>query len=328
MRYRERAVDLPEHRVLLTNFQGTEQEQDLTEPPNCNGFGRVRHFGRTRSGKWVENPLPIDPAARALGLEPSQRLRAQVFQNAVCNWRCWYCFVPFTLLDANKRHSKMMTTRELVELWLAEPSRPRMIDLTGGQPELVPEWVLWMMLELRERSLESTVYLWSDDSLSADYFWSALSSEDRQFIASYPMYGRVCCFKGFDEESFCFNTTAPPEEYGLQFERMAKLIATGLDLYGYVTFTTADITDLHGRMSRFVDRLQQLDDNLPLRTVPLKIDTFTPTVARMNQERETALENQYRVLDAWRSILEDRFSYDLRASRICDVALSRRVQRA
>ena len=28
-----------------------------------------------------------------------------------------------------------------------------MIDLTGGQPELVPEWVLWMMLELREHTL-------------------------------------------------------------------------------------------------------------------------------------------------------------------------------
>jgi uncharacterized Fe-S cluster-containing radical SAM superfamily protein len=326
-RYRGQAVNLAERRVLITNFHGTEQEQDLSERPNCNGFGRVRHFRRRRAEQWVEDPLPIDPAAKALGLQSDQQLRAQVFQNAVCNWRCWYCFVPFTLLDANKHRSKMMAAAELVELWLQEPNRPQTIDLTGGQPELVPEWVLWMMVELRERKLEGAVYLWSDDSLSADYFWSALAAKDRELIASYPLYGRVCCFKGFDEKSFSFNTMAAPEQFARQFERMEKLLAMGLDLYGYVTFTTSDRGDLHGRMNRFVDRLQRLDENLPLRTVPLKIDIFTPTASRMNDERQLGLENQFRALEVWRTILERRFSSDLRTSRICDVALSRGARR-
>jgi organic radical activating enzyme len=326
-RYRNSAIDLPGRRVLVTNFRGTEQERDLSEPANCEGFGRVRHFMRKRSKDWVENPLPLDPAARALDLGFDQQLRAQVFQNAVCNWRCWYCFVPFALLDANKNHSQLMTAGDLIELWLRDPERPDMIDLTGGQPELVPEWVLWMMEELQQRGLEKEVYLWSDDNLSADYFWTALSAKDRDFMACYSMYSRVCCFKGFDDHSFSFNTMVSPDEYGKQFERMAKLMHLGLDLYAYVTFTTAEMGDVASKMNRFVDRLQRLDENFPLRTVPLKIEVFSPTASRLNTERRSALDNQFRVMEVWHGILEERFSAEQRGTRICDVPLAMRLMR-
>ena len=65
------------------------------------GFGRIRHFRRSTSPGWPSNPLPIDPACKFLGTPAEDVARAQVFQNAVCNWRCWYCFVPFELLSAN-----------------------------------------------------------------------------------------------------------------------------------------------------------------------------------------------------------------------------------
>ena len=321
-RYRAQALDAQQRRILVTNFRGSAQEPDLTEPANCDGFGRIRHFVRKRSNDWVDNPLPLDPAAKALRVDFGEQLRAQVFQNAVCNWRCWYCFVPFPLLAASRTHSRMLTADELIALWLAEPDHALMIDLTGGQPELVPEWVLWTMEALKQRKLDRDVYLWSDDNLSADYLWTALSDADRELIASYRMYGRVCCFKGFDAASFSFNTMAPPGEYDRQFERMGKLLRLGVDIYAYVTFTTADATDLEGKMSRFIDQLQTLDENLPLRTVPLKIEVFSPTASRLNPERSKALENQFRVLELWTASLEKRFSSAQRAARICDVPLS------
>src|ERR1035438_2959279 len=91
-RYRDQAIDVPGRRVLITNFMGTEQERDLSEPPNCKGFGRIRHFQRRRSTTWRPNPLPIDPACRALRRSDAATIRAQVFQSAVCNWRSWNCF--------------------------------------------------------------------------------------------------------------------------------------------------------------------------------------------------------------------------------------------
>src|ERR1044072_9796296 len=65
---RSRAVDVAGGRILVTNFLNTEQEKDLTEPANCDGFGRIRHFKRSTSNGWPSNPLPIDPACNAPGL--------------------------------------------------------------------------------------------------------------------------------------------------------------------------------------------------------------------------------------------------------------------
>src|SRR2546426_12013972 len=85
VRYRSLLIDHSKQRIRITNYKGTEQEQDLSESPNCGGFGRIRHFSRQTSDGWVPNPLPIDPALRALGSEGLDTLRAQVFQNAACN---------------------------------------------------------------------------------------------------------------------------------------------------------------------------------------------------------------------------------------------------
>lgn len=319
--YRAKLVDVNQRRLLITRFTGSVQEADLTEPPNCAGFGRIRHFRRTTAPGWPTNPLPIDPAARALHLVAPDQLPAQVFQLAGCNWRCWYCFVPFDLLSANPKHAGWLTPAEMVDRYLADPAPPPMIDLTGGQPDLVPEWILWMMTELRNRHLEHEVYLWSDDNLSTDYFWRFLSEADHEVIATYPMYGRVCCFKGFNPASFAFNTHAEPDLFDRQFTLMGHLLELGIDLYAYTTFTTPTPERIREDMPRFVDRLQALDPNLPLRTVPLEIQVFTPVEARLTEANRAAMLHQWAAIDAWQRELEVRYSAAERAQPITDVAL-------
>jgi len=320
-RYRAAAVRLPELRLLVTDFRGSEQERDLTEPANCGGLGRVRHFRRQTSAGWPANPLPIEPAARFLSVEPRGVLRAQVFQNAVCNWRCWYCFVPFNLLAAHPGHSRWVTADELVELYLRETGRPPVIDLSGGQPDLVPEWVPWTMRALRERGLEGSVYLWSDDNLSNDYFWQHLGSEDFALIRSFRGYGRVGCFKGFDRESFGFNTAADPALFDRQFDLIGRLIGLGLDVYGYVTLTAPTADDIADRVARFLDSLQCVAPLLPLRVVPLEVQVFTPVRARLSPVRREALVHQQRAVEAWTRDLDRRFPAAVRNLPIVDVLL-------
>jgi uncharacterized Fe-S cluster-containing radical SAM superfamily protein len=321
LRYRKEAVDVDARKLLITNYLGTEQEKDLTVPPNCSGFGRIRHFDRTTSTGWPPNPLPIEPATRALGLEPVETLEAQAFQNAVCNWRCWYCYVPFQLLSANLAKSSWLSASDLIELYLQEDIRPKVIDLTGGQPDLVPEWVPWMMEELRDRGIDSETYLWSDDNLGNDYFSRFLSETQLELVSSYPNYGRVGCFKGFDEESFTFNTLADADVFGRQFQVMARLISLGIDMYAYVTLTTPSRNGVKTGIRRFVERLQLVDSNLPLRTVPLEIRMFTPVYARVRPVHEEALENQKWAVEAWMTELEERFSSEERSQPITDVAI-------
>jgi uncharacterized Fe-S cluster-containing radical SAM superfamily protein len=267
------------------------------------------------------NPLPIDPALHYLQMPSGNTLDAQVFQNAVCNWRCWYCFVPFSLLDANRKHSLMVGVTELIGMWATQQQPAAMIDLTGGQPEIVPEWIVWTMEEIRARGLEGKVYLWSDDSLSTDFFWTALSDAERDVVKGFAGYGRVCCFKGFDRDSFSFNTGAAPEEFDLQFKRIGRLISFGVDVYGYVTFTCRDLTNLKSKMSVFIDRLRAMSDLFPLRVVPLHIDLFTPTSARLNTARSESLENQRAAVLEWNESLERLYPSYLRDLPIYEVPL-------
>lgn len=320
--WRDAGLDIESKRVLVTNYLGTEQEVDLREPPNCDGFGRIRHFRRATGLGWPPNPLPIDPASKALGIQPGDVLHAQIFQNAVCNWRCWYCFVPFNLLSANQNHAKLMSASELLDLHLAQADPPRVIDLTGGQPDLTPEWVPWMLQEIQMRNLENDIYLWSDDNLSTDYFWRYLSDADIDLVRNAKNYGRVCCFKGFDEESFTFNTLAEGDLFTRQFDLFQRFMELGIDVYAYVTLTSPTADQIAERIRRFVDRLQSLHPNLPLRTVPLEIRMFAPVHRRVKLDQQRALKIQNAAVEAWNLEIEERYSLDERTSPITEISLA------
>jgi uncharacterized Fe-S cluster-containing radical SAM superfamily protein len=322
-RLRERAVRLDSRELLVANFSGSGQESDLTDPPNCGGVGRIRHFTRATSDGWPENSLPIDPASAFLGLPHADAIRAQVFQNAACNWRCWYCYVPFNLLSANEKRGAWVTPDALVEQFLAEENRPDMIDLTGGQPDLVPEWIPWTIQALETAGIADSVYVWSDDNLSNDYFFRYLSEDTQHRIAEHPGYGRVCCFKGFDDVSFSFNTKAAPELFDRQFELFSRLLATGMDLYAYATFTSPTADSLPMAMTSFVDRLQRISESLPLRLIPLEISEYGPVVPRIRDEHRASMEVQQAAIAAWQDELDRRFTDAERQTPINDVVLGR-----
>jgi uncharacterized Fe-S cluster-containing radical SAM superfamily protein len=325
---RARAIDVEGERVLISRLTGSGQEIDLTLPATCDGYGRVRHFRHATAEGWPPNPLPIVPACRALGITPvPEMMTALVFQNAACAWRCWYCFVPEELLRADTRRSAWFTASELVELYRQIPNPPRIIDLSGGSPDLVPEWTPWMMGALQNAGLERETFLWTDDNLSTTYLFDALSIDDLDRLRAYHNYGRVCCIKGFDARSFAFNTTAAPDDYNRQFEVLRRVVGLGLDVYGYVTLTSPHADGIAPGVTDLVDRLQAVDPNFPLRVVPLRIQVFTPLQQRLagDTERERSLSVQEEAIAAWNAELSRRFSAELRAVSICDVPLSQKA---
>lgn len=320
---RRKGIDAASKRIRMTKFDGSIQSQDLTLPPNCDGWGRIHHFRRSQGEGWPHNPLPIDPALKVLSLPRGDEIQVQVFQNAICSWRCWYCFVDFELLAANPKHSGFKSVDELIDLYLAEINRPSIIDLSGGQPDLVPEWGLWFADTLHRRGLDGEVYIWTDDNLSNDYLWRYLERKEIRRLASYPNYGRVGCFKGFDEHSFSFNTLAEPSLFKSQFFLMRRLVEAAFDVYGYATFTTDDDHNISTLMSDFVDRLQsEVHPQFPLRTVPLRIYEFTPTKSRMKPRHNRALSIQLDAVQAWSEELEKRFPGAMRSQSITEIPIS------
>ena len=324
---RDKIIRAASREILIAELRGSDQEQDLTVPANCGGVGRIRHFRRATSPGWPQNPLPIDPASRALGLPRTDDLRAQVFQNAACAWRCWYCYVPFSLLSGDAGRGRWMTADALVELYSQENDAPIVIDLSGGSPDLTPEWISWMMRSLQAAGLSEKTYLWSDDNLSTDYLFSMASEDDRRTIVSYRNYGRVCCIKGFDAKSFSFNTTAEPAGFDRQFGVLRKYLSLNFDVYGYITLTGDDLSSVDDKVPALVDRLQAINENLPLRVIPLEIANFTPTDMRAKGDLAKfakADEVQQKAIGVWTRELERRFTKAERAQNIADVSIGRR----
>ena len=319
---RQRCVDVYGKTILIARIAGSKQEQDLTVPVNCDGYGRIRHFRYRQHLEWSPDPLPGQPAAKALSKPLETTLRAQVFQNAACNWRCWYCFVDFNRLSADPAHAAFFTADQLLKMYLDQENPPEVIDISGGQPDLTPEWILWTMEALARLDLVGKVFLWNDDNLSNYYLWEFLSREQIEYMVGFPKYSRVGCFKGFDPVSFSFNTCAHPDLFDRQFDIFKRLLLEGFDIYAYVTFTSNPDAQMQSKMGRFIDRLQEIHPHLPLRTVPLKVHAFTPTAARTGAEREAAMRFQQEVHDAWVEHLAKRYSPEERSIPISDVSLS------
>ena len=279
-------------------------------------------FKLSTSEGWPNNPLPILPACKALGIKDTQpEMKALAFQNAACAWRCWYCFVPFNLLRADLKLSDWFSAEKLVEMYLETSDQPLIIDLTGGSPDLVPEWTIWMMDALREAKLDQKVFLWSDDNLSTMYLFDKLDADDIDTLVNYKNYGRVFCLKGFDSESFAFNTRAQPCDFDNQFEVLKRLLGLEIDVYGYITLTAPSDKGIENGIPEQFDRIQDIDKNFPLRIIPLQIEKFKPMIERLpkNPNYEKSLSIQEIAIEKWNSEIKKRFSEELRALPICDV---------
>lgn len=318
---RKKTIDIEKRKLLISNFHGSDQEKDFTEPANCSGYGRIRHFKLDTSVGWPQNPLPIVPACQALNLPVDSVIRTQLFQISICNWNCWYCYVPKNLRSADKNNSDWLSVSELVDLYLKENNRPSIIVLSGGQPDLVPEWIPWMMSELKSRSMEKMTYLWSDDNLSSDFFYHYLSNKQLDLIKSYKNYGKVGCLKGFDKQSFQFNTNMDSSYYDKQFTLIKKHINLGIDFYAYITLTTPSKRNIRTKIEKFINKLQKINTYLPLRTVPLEIKPFTPTNQKLNRKQELSMKYQNIAIKWWNKELNNIFSTEELKRPISNVKL-------
>ena len=314
-RLRERIVNRDEKKILIARLTTSREAQDKYTIINCDGYGRIREFRDYKL--YLEREIfperPLRPNYR--GYPPRELIQTQVFQISACNWRCWYCFVDDDRLSANRRVANFFSAESLIDLFLEEEFQPNILDLSGGQPDLAPEWTLWMVEECEKRNLLNKLYFWIDDNLSNEFLFRHLLPKDITKLAQTPNLSRMGCFKGFDEESFSFTTLAPPEKYHRQFNCAKRLIDAGFQFYAYATFMCENLVNIRHKMRNFVDNLQKVHELLPLRTTPLKIYPFSMTRTRLNASRSRALDNQKDVYLAWDEELGRRFSAEMRRLR-------------
>lgn len=309
------------NRFLITEVGTSPQDKERLNV-NCDGFGRIRLFQRFKDADWIENPLPFNPYAKAMSINVSDILPVQVFQLAKCNMNCWWCFLPDEFKVCDMQHCKWFTVQQLVEMYLrTSDAPPKIIDLSGGNPELAPEFVLLFMRELERLGQNHKVYLWSDDVLTVDYMFRCLQLEDIAYMANYRQYGKVACFKGIDDASFCFNTCSTLSLLSTQLELAERYIRAGFDIYFYVPLTCPTMDNIQKNVTVLFDKLQRISYYLPLRIVPIKIKQFSTNQHRLSPFRMQSLENQFHVLEIWEEEKRRRFQPDEISMDIADVPL-------
>ena len=168
---RGRAIDISARKVLISRLAGSDQESDLTVPSNCNGYGRIRHFRQQTSDGLADQPLAY--RSRLQGAWPRSSARddsAGLSERGLC-LAVLVLFRPIQSFERRPDRSEWLTADDLVQLYRNEAERPLVIDLTGGSPDLVPEWTPWMMRALADAGLDSNTFLWTDDNLSTTYLF-------------------------------------------------------------------------------------------------------------------------------------------------------------
>jgi len=315
---RNRILKHNQRSIRLASLLNTSQTTDIGRPIILDGYGRIHCFSELEKGDWITDPLPTIPASKRLKCNPELVRNARVLQLSACNLRCWYCFVDYDSLSPDSPSAKDYQISDIISSLTNNSTDPFVLDLSGGNPGLVPEWVWWTIKELQDQDIEN-VYVWVDDNLTVNFYSKYLSQNQIREIADYPRFGSVGCFKGFDDLSFSFNTGLVRELFNEQFAVFKDLLSFGWDIYGYVTFTTDIQSNIRRRIALFIDKLQDIDENLPLRVIPLEIKPYTPTRMRMNYSRELAIKVQYEALNYWNEEIIKRFPSDLINQPICDI---------
>jgi uncharacterized Fe-S cluster-containing radical SAM superfamily protein len=305
---RKKAIKTESKEILLTNFTGSTQAKDVSQI-NCSGFGRIRTLSQRPTPNWINPCVRYRVSAARLGLSDEISKFCQVFQNAVCNYRCWFCYVDYGLLCGDPLHSTYLTIDELLDKFLAENLPTKIIALSGGQPDLIPEWAPWFIDALIRRGLEKQYFIWVDDNLSTYYAWEYLDTNQWELMKTFPYLGRLCGVKSFSKERFADNTNVKPEYFDRQIDVLSRLVKEGLDVYIELVLATSSLDNVYQDISKFMDLLQsKVHHNIPLRINPTEIRPYTPTKNRITDERDLALKNQYTVLNIWLEELHKRFS--------------------
>ncbi|PIY94004.1 MAG: hypothetical protein COY68_04200 [Candidatus Levybacteria bacterium CG_4_10_14_0_8_um_filter_35_23] len=311
--FRERILRPNSREVFISKIPVEEMVGSTHAFINCDGYGIVRR-AVTQRPDWQDIDILPELVPQKLEISQEDASLTQIFRVGACNFRCWYCFVDFKYLKAEPSRGDFKSPSNLLDLYQQGEIRPRTIYLTGGQPDLVPEWTLWMMEELERRGMDKSHFLWQDDNLSSLFLFDKLTPDQLEYIGNYENYARATCIKGISPESFSKNTGAAPEFFELQIEALKRLVAAGIDTYTYITLLGDSVDEARKDIPALMDDMQRkVHPNMLLRVFPSKIIEFAQTSQRAKDEHITMIANQNAMLDIWKEELSRRYSSDMLA---------------
>ncbi len=284
---------------------------------------------RLRDIKKLEfqNP-PYSAAYRLKGKlgNPKNYSRAFVIQAAGCDYSCVFCYVPPEINASMPNFGKYFSVKEIIDYFLKARKKfeepINVIRISGGEvPTIIPEMILDVYSEM-EKIEES--YLWIDTNLSTTKYLEKLES-DLKDIMQRKNVGVVGCFKGVSKEDFSKITGADSQFYENQFETAKLLLDWKTDFYVYLPALIYE-NNIERKTKSFIERLQELNKNLPLRAEVLIIKEYPGAVRNIQikakEGRSMPKIDQRIFFDLWyNKLLQQYYPKELLEKFCCEISL-------
>lgn len=312
MALKRRASVYKEGKLLLSNFEGSEQLEDLKKTKG-HVQGALEQFYRVKTNVKDEpmkefyetgNPrvLMFDfnwwPLTRMQGRQEDYN-NVFVYQLKGCNVACNFCFVDYFNNNGQVSHgAKFFSVEEIVEVFVKKREELKkqgktvnVLRASGGEPSLVPEQWLALLQEIDKRSLSNEVYVQSDTNLTTGRVLDALMEKGEidkhilEKIAEYDNFGLLSCFKGTDPEGFSEMTRCGPEFFEDTFYSLKKLTDAGIAVYPHVI--NPNPNTLEALMKRL--ELMYGPEAYPLMHV-FNIGAYGPVKQRLKTEGKAIVE--------------------------------------
>jgi uncharacterized Fe-S cluster-containing radical SAM superfamily protein len=195
------------------------------------------------------------------------------------------------------------------------------IRITGGEPTIIPEIIIDVFNEIEKRDLP--LYLWIDTNLSTSKYLEKVESDLKDIIRKKNV-GVVGCFKGVCKEDFSMLTGTEPKFYENQFDTAKLFLNWKTDFYVYLPALVYENPEQ--RIKEFIERLRDLNKNLPLRVEMLIIKEFPGAVINIKQKEKEGRfmpkTDQKIVFDLWyNKLLPKYYSEEMLKKFCCEVPL-------
>ena len=299
-----------EKKIFLANFEKSTMVKD-----SDNIYSIINNFWRKKT--YVKDGDKLLPMHEQEFLEPYRVAQSYcggtwndyntpfAIQVGACNLNCFWCFVSDELREG--KIGDYFSVKDVIKMWRSNEEKG-ILRITGGEPFLAPEFLIEIGQELKKLE-EKQRYLWIDTNLLGKNYDSVAKNLSDLEIP----FGICGCFKGFDEETFKFNTKAPKNLFSKQFIN-AQTILNNLynngELFFYVPEILENINEkeIEKKINSFYEQLVLKVHKLaPLRVTILKIKEYEANKEKLDFVRLKSGVTR----KLWLKLLNTKYPIDL-----------------
>jgi uncharacterized Fe-S cluster-containing radical SAM superfamily protein len=256
-----------------------------------------------------------------------------------CPLNCWHCYIEECLkFDCNvcaieakcsqDRKSNMGITEDLfsakniVENFVKQRNLDKekglfsnILRITGGEPFLVPDLLLEILEELKNKQLHKEIFLWTETNLIPlivqENYETLVPDELLNKLAKYDNFCVHPCFHGLNQNNFNEITGQTIDNIDFLLNAFKRLLNAGIDIYPTFGSNMSSPEDVEC----FYNKISEINELLPLRFCLIEYDLdYSPIkwrrkkISNFSKDHEKVYD-RFQVIEKWDELLKENTGY-------------------